>query len=480
MEKLILIHGALGNGSEFNDIIPFLNKDYEVVVYEIPHHNKDYNGETAFLIRDIVQDFLQFLKQHGSAYIYGFSLGGYIAIAAAIQDESNIKGIITQGTQFKWSPERAKIEIENLGIDFLSQKVKSFYDYLDELHGEFLPDLLDKTKGFMLELGNNPIITPDSIKNIKVPVRITLGGRDKAIPKDETLEIHEALSNSFYFEVPGMVHPLGFIRPNHIARLISNQLSSFSYQWTPTPFGKMAYQVIGEIDNDTDDVLLLLHESLGSINQWQNFPKNLCKALNKPGIVIELPGYAFSDAEDKVRNERYLHEFSWDVIPAFIKAIDLKNPLIIIGHSDGGTNALLYSSKYPEQVKSIVTLAAHYINEEETRAGIPPAIKAYEEGKLYGLNFFHGLKTERLFHAWSQTWLAPSFRDWDISDDIRGNTVSALIMQGDNDQYGTDQQVHGIVDLLPNSKAYFIKNCGHAPHLEKEGEVIQAIQDFLK
>lgn len=123
-------------------------------------------------------------------------------------------------------------------------------------------------------------------------------------------------------------------------------------------------------------------------------------------------------------------------------------------------------------------MAAHYINEAQTKAGIQPAIDAWNAGKLKGLEYYHGTKTERLFFAWAKTWLQADFHDWDISKDIKGNTVPALIIQGSEDQYGTDAQVNDIVELLVNAKPYFIPSCGHAPHLEKEEEVIDAVKTF--
>lgn len=478
MEKLILIHGALGSKSEFEKILPLLSKKYEVITYEIPHHGKLMESEVIFEINSLVNHFLYFMKSTGPSYVYGFSLGGYIALSAALKDETNFKGIVTQGTKFNWTKEEADKETKSLNVDFLSSKAEGFYNYLIELHGDYLPELLKKTAHFMTLLGEKPIISKKSVENVTTLVRLTRGGKDRMVTKEETLEISQGLQNGHYFEVPNMIHPLGFINPKHIARLISIQLDSLDYQWASTPFGKMAYQVIGEIQSDSKPVVLYLHEAIGSIAQWQDFPKHLCNELQLPGITLEFPGYGFSEVEEKTRDAKYLHEFALDYLPAFIKAIQLKNPLLIVGHSDGGTNALLYSTKYPSNVKGIVTMAAHYINEKETKAGIQPAIDAWNEDKLKGLEFFHGDKTERLFFAWANTWLQPDFRDWDISKDIKGNRVPALIIQGSDDQYGTDQQVNGIVELLENAEAYFIEKCGHAPHLEKEGDVIESVKRF--
>lgn len=478
MEKLILIHGAIGSSKEFDAILPLLNAKFDVFLYEIPHHGAKKDSTIPFTIEALATDLLTYIEKLGPAYIYGFSLGGYLALSAAQIDEKNIKGIITQATKFNWSVEEAEKEVTQLDLVFLQNKAKGFYTYLSSLHGAYLPELLAKTAQFMLALGKAPALSAESVSRLALPVRLTRGGRDRMVTKEETLQIKTAIKEANYFEVPHMIHPLGFIKPKFTARLIETQFESFNYKWSPTSFGRMAYRNYGVIRNETEPILLFLHEAIGSIAQWQDFPKNLSKALNLPGIAIEFPGYGFSAEEDKVRDESYLHEFAEDVLPSFLKEIGIKNPLVIIGHSDGGTNALLYSSKYPENVKAIVTMAAHYINEKETTAGIQPAIEAYKEGKLKGLEYFHGTKTERLFYAWANTWHLPGFKVWDISKNIKGNERPALIIQGSNDQYGTDQQVEGIVALLPHSTAHIIENCGHQPHLEKQEEVIKVIKEW--
>src|SRR5690554_8003919 len=175
MEKLVLIHGALGDYSEFNKIVPLLEKKYEIHTFEIPHHGNYQDSKIEFEINAIVIDFLKFLKTIGPSYIYGFSLGGYLAIAAAQQDETNIKGIVTQGTKLNWTVENAKKETATLTVDFLQSKAEGFYNYLVALHGEYLPQLLEKTADFMTLLGENPIVSKESVQNITIPVRFTRG-----------------------------------------------------------------------------------------------------------------------------------------------------------------------------------------------------------------------------------------------------------------------------------------------------------------
>ncbi len=479
MRKLIVIHGALGNGQEFEKVIQLLGGKYEIINYEIPHHGFKQDSQIPFNIKSITADFCDFLEDQGKSFIYGFSLGGYIALCAAQQSTLNIDGIITQATKLNWSPEVAAKEIKALNTGFLKEKAPPFYNYLLDLHGNYLEDLLEKTTGFMQDLGNHPLLSRGELNKIDVPVRMIRGGKDKMVSRDETENVCAMIGNCHYFEIPFFPHPLGFINPKHIARLIDVQIGSFDYKWAETKEGRMSFKEIGSIQN-SEICLLFLHEAIGSIAQWHDFPEVLAKELNLPAIVPEFPGYGFSEENSKERDENYLHNFALSILPEFIDQVCKNKKLIIIGHSDGGTNALLYSANFPNHVIGIVTMAAHYINELETKAGIKSAIEAYEKGKLKGLEIFHGDKTENLFFNWARTWLSIGFDDWNISGDIKGSKVPSLILQGSDDQYGTDKQVEGISNLLENTSECIISDCGHAPHLEQRKQVIKEIIQWRK
>jgi pimeloyl-ACP methyl ester carboxylesterase len=477
MKNLVLIHGALGNVQEFDNICSLLSKHFNISRYEIPHHGEKSNSSIPFQIEALTNDLDQYISKIGNCFIYGFSLGGYLALSVAQKGNKCIQGVITQGTKLDWSEETAQKETQGLNIELLKAKAKPFYEYLLNLHGTYLQELLNKTESFMLELGHSPTLSQESVNSIQCPVRMVRGGKDKMVSREETIRICDAIKNCYYFEVPSFIHPLGFVNAKHIARTIEVQINSMDYKWTTTEYGKIAYKIIGNIKSNAP-VLLFLHEAIGSIAQWKDFPETLSNALNLPAIILELPGYGFSSEYDKKRESQYLHHFALDHLPAFIESIQLKQELIIIGHSDGGTNALLYSSKFPKQVKGIVTMAAHVLNEEETKAGIQPAIEAFEAGKMKGLEMYHGQKTDSLFYNWASTWLSDDFSNWNISKDIKGNNAPALIIQGEDDQYGTKNQVKIICKLLENATPFFIENCGHAPHLEKSKEVIEKIKSW--
>lgn len=477
MENLILIHGALGSAQEFKSISSLLSKSFNVSLYEIPHHGKRSDSDISLSIEELTQDLERYISKKGRCYIYGFCLGGYLALCLAQKGNKDIKGIITQGTNLYWSPEIAKKEVCTLNIDFLKEKANPFYEYLIDLHGAYLPQLLEKTVDFMLALGYSPSISKNSVKSINCPVRMIRGGKDKMVSKEETVSICKSMGNGYYFEIPSFIHPLEFLNPKHVVRTIKVQIESFEYKWVNTVYGDIAYKVIGTIDNQKP-VLLFLHEAIGSIAQWKGFPELIAKNLGLPAVVLEFPGYGFSSEYNKKRNSEYLHHFAWDILPSFLKAISLEQEIIIIGHSDGGTNALLYSTRFPQKVKGIVTMAAHVLNEDETKVGIQPAIDAYESGKMKGLEMYHGQKTKSLFYAWANTWLAEDFSNWNISMEIRNNMIPALIIQGKEDQYGTVKQVNIICDLLENAEPFFISDCGHAPHLEQTKSVIEKIKTW--
>lgn len=226
--------------------------------------------------------------------------------------------------------------------------------------------------------------------------------------------------------------------------------------------------------------LVFLHEALGSIGQWRDFPQRLCNETGLIGIVYERQGHGLSDPLTSPRTDRYLHAYAWEELPEVLaQLIPQDKQVILVGHSDGGTIALLYAARFPNQVAGIITMAAHVINEPETREGIFPAIEAYEQGKLAGLAKYHGSKTDDLFRAWANTWLSPAFRSWNIVADIQAVSCPALVMQGKGDQYGTEEQVQLIGSALERASPVLLDGCKHHPHLEQPEIVLQRIGMWL-
>lgn len=230
---------------------------------------------------------------------------------------------------------------------------------------------------------------------------------------------------------------------------------------------------------DERTYLLFLHEALGSIGQWRSFPQLLCDQLGMAGFIYERQGHGLSDPLSGERDNRYLHNYAYDELPQVIQhLIPSDKKVILVGHSDGGSIALLYAARFPKLVEGLVTMAAHILSEPETLEGIHPAIEAYQQGKLEGLKKYHGDKTETIFYAWANTWLSEGFKDWNITADIEGISCPALIIQGKEDQYGTPLQVKLIVDGMKRGEGVILENCKHHPHLEKTDEVVDLIANW--
>lgn len=231
--------------------------------------------------------------------------------------------------------------------------------------------------------------------------------------------------------------------------------------------------------SESKPILIFLHEALGSIIQWKSFPQDLCQSLNLPGIVIERSGHGKSSPLVGERDRNYLHQYADETIDVLLEVLNPNQKIILVGHSDGGSIALILGNKQLKNLQAIVTMAAHTFVEPETLAGIHPAIEAFKSGKLNGLYKIHEDKTETLFYAWANTWLSPDFKSWDIRDEIQGFKQPVLAIQGINDQYGTDEQVNSIVEGYLNRTGKMIPACGHHPHLEKTKEIVDLISEWI-
>lgn len=230
-------------------------------------------------------------------------------------------------------------------------------------------------------------------------------------------------------------------------------------------------------------VLLFLHEALGCIDMWKGFPEELCKSTGLPGVVYDRLGHGGSSALPGPMGPRsvdYLENESRVWLPEILKALGLEQ-VIPIGHSDGATMALLFAAARPKQVPCLITEAAHVFVERITQEGIRRAVQAYQDTDLKNrLAKFHGDKTQALFRAWSETWLSEQFSSWNMEAELPRITSPALIMQGEDDEYGSEKQVESIVSQVSGpARPCILKDCGHIPHLQARQRALQEMQDFI-
>lgn len=227
-------------------------------------------------------------------------------------------------------------------------------------------------------------------------------------------------------------------------------------------------------------VLVFLHEGLGSIAQWKDFPACLCAQTACAGLVYDRRGHGGSSPEPLPRGADYLHAAARDELPPVLAALLGGRAYVIVGHSDGGSIGLLHAATRPAGLRGLITEAAHVFVEEVTLAGIRAAVAAHAAGKLGGLARHHGDKAGALFAAWSATWLSDAFRDWNLESALPGIACPLLVMQGEDDQYGTARQVEAIVGAVAGAEAAMIPACGHAPHHEQRAAVTARMAAFIE
>ncbi len=226
--------------------------------------------------------------------------------------------------------------------------------------------------------------------------------------------------------------------------------------------------------------LVFLHEGLGSIDLWREFPRELCEATGLEGFLYDRQGYGKSSPMWQERDANYLHEEAWKMLPAILDKSGIQN-VILVGHSDGGTISLLFAGRFPERVSGVISEAAHVFIEEQTIRGIQDARMSYEFTNLRSkLASYHGDKTDPLFRSWTNTWLSPDFKNWNIEDELQKVRCPVLAIQGTEDRYGTERQVHSIVDKTAGrAEPFFVYGGSHTPHAHKD-DVLPTMKKFVE
>jgi pimeloyl-ACP methyl ester carboxylesterase len=228
-------------------------------------------------------------------------------------------------------------------------------------------------------------------------------------------------------------------------------------------------------------VIVFLHEGLGCMKQWKDFPSLLCKATGLPGLMYDRYGYGESEIIREERNPDFLRKEACEILPEILEKLNIEEKIILFGHSDGGTIALFYASCFPERLHSIISVAPHVILEEVSFNGIKSAVKAFHESDLEEkLAKYHGDKTRPMFESWTNLWLSEKVYNWDMAEELKRITTPALIIQGDNDNYGSFRQVETICNLVQGKvHGLYLKNCGHFPHYEHKETILREVSAFI-
>ncbi len=252
----------------------------------------------------------------------------------------------------------------------------------------------------------------------------------------------------------------------------------------PLPGGELRLAARRLGDAGKGPTLVFLHEALGSIGQWKGFPEDLTAASGLPGLVYERQGHGRSSPLTLPRADDYLRHEAEVVLPAVLAAAGIEQP-VLFGHSDGATIALMYAAAFPEQTAACpvacIVLAPHVMVEEATLAGIRAAEADPRAPEIRRrLARYHGDGTEELWRAWTETWLRPGFDACEMRADLPRITCPVLAIQGEDDDYGSDEQINLIAAAAGGPvETLFLPLCGHQPHLEQRPAVLEAAAAFL-
>ncbi|WIT12852.1 alpha/beta hydrolase [Paucibacter sediminis] len=228
-------------------------------------------------------------------------------------------------------------------------------------------------------------------------------------------------------------------------------------------------------------LVVFLHEGLGSLSQWRDFPQRLCDALQCRGLLFSRPGYGNSTPRTEPWPQDYLQRQTRTLLPAYFDALGLQHErLFLFGHSDGASLALLFAAAYPARVRGLAALAPHLFVEPMTLAGLRQAKQAFESGRsLRAALARHHADVDSAFYGWNDAWLRPGFEQWNIEADLRGLACPVLALQGEGDEYGSLAQIEAVGRIHADTRVVALAQCGHAPQKDQPEAVIAHTRALL-
>ena len=241
---------------------------------------------------------------------------------------------------------------------------------------------------------------------------------------------------------------------------------------------RIEHEWIGVASNRLPPIVFL-HEGLGSLSMWRDFPERLCSAIGCRGLVYSRPGYGRSTARepDEWWRPDFMHRQAHEVLPALLAALDIdtrREPPLLFGHSDGGSIALLHAAAFPSRVAGLIVLAPHIEVEEVSLRSIEATRRAYLDTDLKQRLARHHDDPDSAFWGWNRIWLDPAFKDWSIEAEIGSISAPLQAIQGMDDEYGTLEQIRGIARRVPQTELLALPDCRHSPQRDQPDAIIAA------
>lgn len=227
--------------------------------------------------------------------------------------------------------------------------------------------------------------------------------------------------------------------------------------------------------------LVFLHEGLGCVRLWRDFPAELAAATGCGALVYSRLGYGGSDPCELPRPLTYMHDEALIVLPELLEVAGIRE-CILIGHSDGGSIAIIYAGGTPAtRLRGLITEAPHVFCEEISVQSIQETLEPYQHGNLREkLAKYHKSNVDCAFWGWNQAWLHPEFLHWNLEEYLPNITVPMLVIQGEDDKYGTPAQVDAIAHQAGGgAQLLMLPECGHTPHRKQKEATLEAMMRFI-
>lgn len=225
--------------------------------------------------------------------------------------------------------------------------------------------------------------------------------------------------------------------------------------------------------------LVFLHEGLGSISQWRDFPARIVAATGLPAIVYARYGHGQSDVLQQPHGVDFMHREALESLPEFLREMGIARP-ILIGHSDGASIALIYAGA-GHPLQGLVVMAPHVFVEDISIESIVAAKQAFETTDLPQKLARHHRDAGETFYGWNGVWLTPAFRSWNIEGFLPAIKCPLLAIQGHDDEYGSMAQVDAIARQAGGPvEVLKLEQCGHSPQKDQPEIVARAIVEFVK
>jgi pimeloyl-ACP methyl ester carboxylesterase len=228
--------------------------------------------------------------------------------------------------------------------------------------------------------------------------------------------------------------------------------------------------------------LVFLHEGLGCVARWRDFPRAVAEACDCPALVYSRLGYGQSDPVRRPRPLSFMHDEARGALPELLASEGIEDA-ILVGHSDGASIALIYAGENGRRLRGLVAMAPHVMVEDVCVASIATLEADYrsEATEVKKKLAKHHADVDGAFLGWAEAWLDPGFRSWDLRGFLRGVRVPVLVIQGEDDEYGTTAQVDAVCSGVSGpSERLLLHDCGHVPQRDKREETLGAIVTFVQ